>query len=277
MGGAREKSGCAMSMRESDGFYCMSDDEWNMRREIARVQAPKQCENKLCCIVKDHWRSWYWYHFEAEWSCVETRVGALGEDGKWMCDLDVIEARSKKTNKPCLVYSFGAKNDFGFEEAIHERLPNCEIFSFDPMLKEKNPSAKSPSFVKFQPWGLGNEDKVVQGAQYFKLDSIMNKLGHGEREVDIFKVDIDGDEYAAFDGGVLGTGAEHKIRTMQIEMHDAQKNGQFMLDLRRAGFLVYHKEANYAEPKNLHEMGFVRVGREFLNSFDDPLASISCT
>ena len=44
----------------------------------------------------------------------ETRIGSLGDGGKWICNPEAI----KKANE-CLVYSVGSNEEYFFEEAIH--------------------------------------------------------------------------------------------------------------------------------------------------------------
>mmetsp|Transcript_2090 Transcript_2090/g.5624 ORF Transcript_2090/g.5624 Transcript_2090/m.5624 type:complete len:366 (-) Transcript_2090:524-1621(-) len=267
---------CELSLRMSDGFYCVSDQEWAVRTNIVRDQAPKQCSKKECCTFQRQHRSWYMLHFEPEWSCIKSRIGARGDGGKWMCDLHIIEERAKNRNSPCLIYSIGSNNDFRFEEAIHERLPDCEIFTFDPTVMSHNLSSSLPPFVQFRHWGLKGDDTFERGMQFYRLDTIMDKLGHTDREIDIFKIDIEGHEYKAFEG-VFKRGYEKKIRSIQIELHKQRENGQLFLDLRRAGFLVYSKEPNFVAPAELHEVAFMRISSKYLEDMNDPLLEYNCS
>ena len=79
----------------------------------------------------------------------EERIGLLGDGGKWVCN-------PRKIKPPCLVFSFGSYNEFGFEKDL-QALSKCEIHTFDPTIGDA--PTNLPNGVFFHPYGLvGAED-----------------------------------------------------------------------------------------------------------------------
>ncbi|CEL97083.1 unnamed protein product [Vitrella brassicaformis CCMP3155] len=144
------------------------------------------------------------FNFHPSWTCsfIES-MGDNGDGGKWVCDPDKIPRRNAakgQRSPPCLVYSVGGKNEWGFEAAIVERL-GCEVHTFDYSLAELR---NKPDGVEFHPWKLSapGDDyqvNVGEGQAYSVkgLPEIIKTLGHRKRQIDILKVDVEGDEFRA--------------------------------------------------------------------------------
>jgi hypothetical protein len=62
---------------------------------------------------------------------VISRLGNLGDGGKYVCGLE--EISKKSVTSQCIVYSFGVGGDASFEKEILERT-NCSVFAFDPTI-----------------------------------------------------------------------------------------------------------------------------------------------
>ena len=125
----------------------------------------------------------------------------MGDGGKWICDPHSIgthpggvrgaaqlQGSSSPSPKGCLVYSLGSSNEFSFEMDVLARHPNCEIHTFD---LGTNPA--SDPRIHFHRWGVAKVDNVE--ANMYSLLTIQKKLGHMDRQIDIFKMDIEGSEY----------------------------------------------------------------------------------
>lgn len=70
-------------------------------------------------------------------SCPDvSRVGKVGDGGKWMCGLKWLIERPR--NQKCVVYSFGISTDASFEEELSIET-NCEIHAFDPTIGKLPP------------------------------------------------------------------------------------------------------------------------------------------
>jgi len=258
---------CSWSLKESEGFFCVSDKEWAFRRKVAQIQGPKQCQQKSSCC--DGEERWYERYFEPEWSCLESRAGRQGDGGKWICDeLRIAELAETKR---CLIYSVGSNNDFSFEIDIHQRLPMCEIYTFDPTLGERVP--QNPDYVKFNAWGIAGKDDPEK-PNYFRLETIMKKLGHEGLEIMIFKIDVEGHEYPVFRD--LFNAEFLPMRTILAEVHSNKRNAGLFINLRKRGFAIYHKEPNLRFHDKLHEYAWIRINKDFFPSLNDTTIDINC-
>jgi Methyltransferase domain len=66
-----------------------------------------------------------WDPFEFEWDCsIRERVGIhlFGDGSKFMCGAEYLALKND-----CLVYSIGSAYDDGFEQALLQIAPNCEV------------------------------------------------------------------------------------------------------------------------------------------------------
>lgn len=196
------------------------------------------------------------------WNCeLSERVPATFGDGpKHVCGMDALRERSK-----CLVYSFGSNGHVDFETALKERLPLCEIHTFDPFLNiagreaklDKVRAAEKRAVLTYQNLGLvgdGSELKWKgEALPHGTFSEIVEKLGHRGRELDVLKVDVEGSEFGALShsglfGGCLASGAPKvPIRQVQIEVH-----GQSFVDIFRlaeqmhtCGLALFSKEPNH--------------------------------
>jgi hypothetical protein len=78
----------------------------------------------------------------------EDRIGQLGDGGKWICNVDKIQA-------PCTVYSIGSAGDITFEK-VFSQYPGCDTFTFDPTPNVENQVKPSLSpNMKYISVGLG--------------------------------------------------------------------------------------------------------------------------
>jgi hypothetical protein len=143
-------SSCAWSARESLGFFCFTDAEWRLKREIF-VESLRQSAVDEHPVPYIFWQN----NWEPNFSCAfERRPGAPGDGAKWVCDPHRIEAASLSSSSPsssgCLLYSFGSANNFRWEESMHELLPSCEIHTFDHTVKNGSVQLPEGGYVQFR-------------------------------------------------------------------------------------------------------------------------------
>ncbi|ELU18121.1 hypothetical protein CAPTEDRAFT_191892 [Capitella teleta] len=103
--------------------------------------------------------------------------GHPGDGGYPLCE-DKTFALKKND---CLVYSFGIRNDWSFDDALYEKM-GCEVHSFDPSIGKEDHMHKPK--VYFHNLGLWGSRFV--NAVNWSLDSfggILKKLGHEEASV----------------------------------------------------------------------------------------------
>lgn len=128
-----------------------------------------------------------WNYFPPSITCPypATRLGAVGDGGKWICGIGVIARKSR----PCIIYSFGVGGDSSFEDELLSST-NCSVYAFDHTEDGiKLEAAKYPGRVHFDRVGLG----VGSGNS---LKELMAARGHDW--IDILKVDIERAEFRVF-------------------------------------------------------------------------------
>jgi hypothetical protein len=173
--------------RESDGFMAYDEEEWQRLKDIHRAQSQRQRGG-------DHPQGsvFYQQNYEPTWSCpFERRVGNIGDGGKWVCDMQRYELMPAE--QPCVVYSFGVRDDSSFEAEMHERT-HCDIFAFDMTVDGVAGVAASLPRVTFWKMGLGAKPGEKNGLPVTSLTEIMKKYGH--TFIDVLKIDV---EYSEVD------------------------------------------------------------------------------
>ena len=184
--------------------------------------------------------AWYQNNVEPSITCrQEERIGAHGEGGKWMCNIEAL-----KEKKDCLIYSVGSANDFAWEEEVKRRAPNCEIHVFDHTVAN---ASNKPDDVFFHKWGL-TENESHRNPNMKSLSEIIKALRHENRRLDVFKIDCEGCEWQTyktwFTSGV-------QIVEILVETHRGSESPkpvsnakQFFAHLHNSGYRIFHKEPN---------------------------------
>jgi hypothetical protein len=177
-----------------------------------------------------------------------TRTGAE-VDGKFICLYDI--ANNVKTNPPCLVYSFGSRNEFSFENFIHLQ-KNCEIHTFDCTVFDPQP----PSFVTYHNWCLGFRGQ--QDPKFQTFDKIVALLGHQKREISLLKIDIEGWEWHFFSQylSAIKSGSVQPIKQISFELHACDRN---LLSRKGCDWSKFPKEdtwpyMNYSWPNSFIDL-----------------------
>lgn len=229
-----------MAMEGSEGFFDdIRDAGW--KRLMERIQTTPSCAASCAAEPAAHW---YQNNWEPNFTCLdERRIGRWGDGGKWVCDPRRIVAKAE-AGHGCLVYSVGSNNDFSFEESILRDIsPACEIHTFDPTIGDRPAKPLADEQITFHPWGLSNKND----GKYKTLQTIMQDLDHGNREIDILKIDCEGCEWSSYESW-LDKGI--RIRQILIELHQGTEGAtplpamKFMESLSQRGFVIFHKEPN---------------------------------
>ncbi len=127
------------------------------------------------------------------------RVGRSGDGGKWTCglsNLELIREAKFKANhnhvyEPCLVYSFGVKDDSSWEAEVLATT-HCAVYAYDPTVNSiAEPLKSSNNRVHFEKLGLGGDDLGNKRT----LATLMKINGHKNNLIHILKLDIEGWEY----------------------------------------------------------------------------------
>jgi len=138
------------------------------------------------------------------------------------------------------------------------------------------------NLCKFHQAVLGNGKSGTKS-----LQTVIDELGHRQRQIDILKIDIEGSEYILFEEFFKHTqnAAEdiddkHNrneipyIRQILVEIHiqlelgnEASYRAHQLFELFRSNnYAIFHKEENLAAPNSAAEYAFIRLNRAFFIS-----------
>jgi len=256
----------ALAERESLGFFQdVSDSTWGRYKERFRLTQPNYDDSNKNQF--ERWArhsNWFWAaNFEPEFTCPhEFRLGKLGDGGKWICD----PHRIPKDN--CLIYSIGSNGNFQFETDSFQIISDkCEIHTFDLKASGRGvvfaDEAKKVG-VNFHHWGIGDKSSGLNNMKTFK--EIMTDLNHKQRTVDVMKIDCERCEYDQFrqwlsDWKELGM----TVRQIMLEIHNSDLPHVVDLfnEFQKAGYVMFHKEANYQNEGNCIEAAFLLLSPDF--------------
>ena len=261
----------SLSMRQSLGFIDEPDGMWRRRAETARRDVRAADAQTATTRIRD--ASTPAFH------CANAKRlgghGDRGDGGKWVCDVHSIRKND------CLLYSVGSNGDFSFERAVRAEL-GCEVHTFDPSTSGRG----APQGVHFHRYGLMTEMAKARSPdrnesfELYNLSTIVRRLGHEGRLIDLLKVDCEGCEINLPDALVLpGVGL---VRQILVEVHQrikrapqfpaARRVAELLEGLARLGFVVFSKEANmdaaqYFEGEHCcNEISLLRLHPEFFGA-----------
>ncbi|XP_076456401.1 putative methyltransferase-like protein 24 [Babylonia areolata] len=149
------------------------------------------------------------------------RLGKSGDGGYETCD----DYRYRPI-KPCVVYSFGIRNDFSFDDDI-AKLYGCKVYSFDPSMNANTHRRSDNAW--YYKIGIGGSkqqipDKTGTRAQWDikTLSEIKTMLHHDNVTLDVLKIDVEASEWPALEDAIA-TGEINRVRQLLIEVHFYQR------------------------------------------------------
>ncbi|KAG8815560.1 hypothetical protein FRC17_000663 [Serendipita sp. 399] len=224
-----------------------------------------------------------WDFFLPSFSCPfpVTRVGTMGDGGKWVCGYErVVHQRD------CVIYSSGVAQESSFEKQILETSPTCQIYGYDFSVENWGPQIRDvPEFkdrIHFQPWKLQPQNNPSATPPEYSLQGLMKKNGH--TFVDILKLDIEGSEFDVLDSIFK----EYKGRPLpfgqlQLEVHVGDKSFADFLHwwerLEEAGLRPFWTEPNlpdvnyYRHEPTVAEWSFINIRGSHILLKNPPLLS----
>jgi hypothetical protein len=201
----KNRGAFSLALKDSLGFFDdIPDAAWLERREIARHRETTANPDDPLLGHKTP-KAWYQMNWEPDLNCLlEDMLGNMGDGHKWACNPSRIERQSQERIKqgepPCLVYSIGSNGLFDFERDVQQRMPSCEIHTFDfTDFARKIPLDLN---ISYHVWGLkpSYQTHNLTGGAYldriwerepprgvFKtIQETVIKLGHANRPIDLF-------------------------------------------------------------------------------------------
>jgi Methyltransferase domain len=122
----------------------------------------------------------------------------------------------------CLVYSFGINYEWSFDKDFEGY--GCQIYAFDPSMDQ--PDFDYSNHIHFFREGIGYED--TNGSRNTwklnTLESIYERLKpiHGNRPIDILKIDVEGAEWKVIPQ-LIQSGMLKHVRQLALEIHFLDK------------------------------------------------------
>ena len=138
-----------------------------------------------------------WDFFPPAFNCPHsvTRIGALGDGGKWLCGIERIAHRPA-----CTIYSIGINHESSFEAQLLASTDHCEVFGYDFSVDEWGPEVralppKTRERAHFKPYGVGGSDGYAPGGLHpmYTLQTLMRLNNH--TFIDVLKIDIESWEF----------------------------------------------------------------------------------
>ncbi|KAH7338569.1 methyltransferase domain-containing protein [Rhizoctonia solani] len=212
-----------------------------------------------------------WDFFPPSFDCPyeTTRLGVMGDGGKWVCGL------SRLIEKPkCVVYSAGISTDSSFEAAILRRT-HCEVLGFDYSVDKFGPEIEDVSSLRaratFYKYAISGKDEHQANPPRWTLRSLMER--HGHTFIDILKVDIEGAEFDVLAESIkyyTDNGLPLPFGQLQLEIHSEnvpfEKFLKWWEELEAAGLRPFHTETNlivvswWRSKPTFSEYSFLNIG-----------------
>lgn len=184
------------------------------------------CDFNTNALKRTRGPKWFQTFWEPCISCCnETRVGRMGDGGKWVCCDNSI-------NQDTVIVSVGSNNDFSFELALLE--------DFD---------VKSVQVYDHTSRPLSNPHIHFHKKKMYRdlLEEILDYMIHQNKQLGILKVDCEGCEKDLFTDSVLNKLCRMNAQVL-LEVHwriiGQTEMAQLWNRFQNAGFGPFHKEPN---------------------------------
>ena len=104
------------------------------------------------------------------------RVGRMGDGGKWACGLARYAAMR---DRPCVVYSFGVRDESSFENALLSRTA-CEVWAYDYSVVDFGVQLEPANRARahFMQAGIAGTTDTARDPPYYSIAELMRMNGH---------------------------------------------------------------------------------------------------
>ncbi len=142
-----------------------------------------------------------WDFTPATYSCPHEmeRVGRMGDGGKWVCGMSQYEALGGPATRPCVVYSFGVRDESSFENELLSRTA-CEVWAYDFTVVDFGEQLEPGNRARahFMQAGIAGATDERRDPPFYSIADLMRRNGHDY--IDLLKMDIEYAEFEAMDG-----------------------------------------------------------------------------
>ena len=144
-------------------------------------------------------------------------MGGMGPDGfKSVC----FDPGVRPVFNNCLVYSFGIRDEWSFDEAMQNY--GCDVYAFDPSMDgvEDHQHSERIWFFKLGLFGENIDKEPLESWKMRTLDSIYETLQerHGRRVIDYLKIDIEFSEWKTLPQ-IFSTGLLANVKQIGMDVH----------------------------------------------------------
>lgn len=126
----------------------------------------------------------------------------------------------------CHIFSIGSNDQWGFEEELLQKLPDCHVHTFDCTLKDNTPRRKpNDPKVHFYPHCVSSKDATTGGKYYKTYIGLVEATGI-QHPPKVLKMDIEGFEFDVL-SSMLKSPSTLWPEQIMMEVHFASR----MIDL----------------------------------------------
>ena len=158
-------------------------------------------------------------------------VFGRGDEEKRICGLPSDEATLSTIGgaaAPCVIVSAGSNNQWGFEAAVHARMPRCVIHTLDCTVKPRVPAALKGAVVPHEIC-LGSKDETQQTRRFMTWRTFAEHAGIKTAPTAL-KLDIEGFEWAILTS-IAAEPQDTLPLSISLELHyvgKAPRNSKFV-------------------------------------------------
>mmetsp|Transcript_9790 Transcript_9790/g.20581 ORF Transcript_9790/g.20581 Transcript_9790/m.20581 type:complete len:310 (+) Transcript_9790:3-932(+) len=120
----------------------------------------------------------------------------------------------------CSIFSIGSNDEWGFENEVIEKIPNCITHTFDCTLKDNTPRKKPLSDnVQFHPYCIGSGNVQLP---YMTYEQLFHETG-SPSPPKLLKMDVEGFEFDTILNSVLAASNDIYPEQIMMEVHWATR------------------------------------------------------
>ncbi|KAL5020382.1 hypothetical protein ScPMuIL_003274 [Solemya velum] len=192
--------------------------------------------------------NFYKYLELKEINCLDDRRLGHEHDGGW----NVCFSPPLGFTMPCLIYSFGIGDDWGFEDQV-SKSHGCQVLAFDPSIHKDDHNRSN--LIQFRNLGLGGVNEVTEKGWHLKtLKTHLKDRKHTNATIDYLKFDVEYYEWDCLQSMIWDQSIRnvkqlafeiHTVEYFKQDMHASKQDYMRMFKLLTQLELMNFKRFNY--------------------------------